>query len=145
MRRRFGEESRYLEEMFGLVLEARAEGVAAIDIDGGCTDVSFPAGGTTAHAALLLLEALTARHRDGADSLVLDNEMQELLERYGRFWRKDVDPDSLRAEAVGLLSAMGVVTVEPDGRVRPRPVAARFAPAVAVADPDDDWGQQRLL
>jgi uncharacterized protein (TIGR02678 family) len=145
MRRRFGEESRYLEEMFGLVLEARAEGVAAIDIDGGCTDVSFPAGGTTAHAALLLLEALTARHRDGADSLGLDNEMQELLERYGRFWRKDVDPDSLRAEAVGLLSAMGVVTVEPDGRVRPRPVAARFAPAVAVADPGDDWGQQRLL
>lgn len=145
MRRRFGEESRYLEEMFGLVLEARAEGVAAIDIDGGCTDVSFPAGGTTAHAALLLLEALTARHRDGADSVVLDNEMHELLERYGRFWRKDVHPDHLRAEAVGLLSAMGVVTVEPDGRVRPRPVAARFAPVVAVADPDDDWGQQRLL
>jgi uncharacterized protein (TIGR02678 family) len=145
LRRRFGEESRYLEEMFGLVIEARAEGVAAIDIDGGCTDVTFPAGGTAAHAALLLLEALTARHRAGADPAVLDDELQELLERYGRFWRKDVDPDHLRAEAVGLLAAMALVTVEPDGRVRPRPVAARFAPVVAVVEADDDGEQQSLL
>lgn len=145
MRRRFGEESRYLEEMFGLVVEARAEGVAAIDIDGGCTDVTFPAGGTTAHASLLLLEALTARHRAGADPAVLDHELQELLERYGRFWRRDVDPDHLRAEAVGLLAAMALVTVEPDGRVRPRPVAARFAPVMAVVEADDDGEQQSLL
>jgi uncharacterized protein (TIGR02678 family) len=145
LRRRFGEESRYLEEMFGLVIEARAEGVAAIDIDGGCTDVTFPAGGTAAHAALLLLEALTARHRAGADPAVLADELQELLERYGRFWRKDVDPDHLRAEAVGLLAAMALVTVEPDGRVRPRPVAARFAPVVAVVEADDDGEQQSLL
>jgi uncharacterized protein (TIGR02678 family) len=145
LRRRFGEESRYLEEMFGLVIEARAEGASAIDIDGGCTDIAFPAGGTTAHAALLLVDVLTTRYRDGADTVALDGELRELLERYGRFWRKDVDPDDLRGEAIGLLSAMTVVTVEPDGRVRPRPVAARFAPVVAVADADDDWGQQGLL
>jgi uncharacterized protein (TIGR02678 family) len=145
LRRRFGEESRYLEEMFGLVIEARADGAAAIDIDGGCTDITFPASGTTAHAALLLLDVLTTSHRDGADTAVLDDELRDLLDRYGRFWRKDVEPDDLRGEAVGLLTAMAVVTVEPGGRVRPRPVAARFAPIVAMADADDDWGQQSLL
>ncbi|MGH3833519.1 MAG: TIGR02678 family protein [Pseudonocardiaceae bacterium] len=145
LRRRFGEESRYCEEMFGLVVEARAEGVAAIDVDGGCTDIAFPAGGTTAHAALLLLDALTTRHRDGADNAMLDRELCELLERYGRYWRKDVEPENLRDEAVALLTAMAVVTVEPDGRVRPRPVAARFAPNVTVASADDDAGQQTLL
>ncbi|PZS22698.1 MAG: TIGR02678 family protein [Pseudonocardiales bacterium] len=145
LRRRFGEESRYCEEMFGLVVEARAEGVAAIDVDGGCTDIAFPAGGTTAHAALLLLDVLTTRHRDGADNAVLDCELRELLERYGRYWRKDVEPENLRDEAVALLTAMAVVTVGPDGRVRARPVAARFAPEVTVASADDDAGQQRLL
>jgi uncharacterized protein (TIGR02678 family) len=145
MRRRFGEESRYLEEMFGLIVEARAEGAAAIDVDGGCTDIAFPAGGTTAHAALLLLDVVTARHRDGADPAVLDDELCELLQRYGRFWRKDVDPENLRTDVVELLAAMELVTIAPDGRVRPRPVAARFAPVVAVADADDDGEQQTLL
>jgi uncharacterized protein (TIGR02678 family) len=145
LRRRFGEESRYCEEMFGLVVEARAEGVAAIDVDGGCTDIAFPAGGTIAHAALLLLDALATRHREGADTAMLDCELRELLERYGRYWRKDVEPDSLRDEAVALLTAMAVVTVEPDGRVRPRPVAARFAPDVTVASAEIDAGQQTLL
>lgn len=137
-RRRFGEEARYLEEMFGLVLEARAEGSAAIDVDGGCTDVAFPAGGTTAHAALLLLDALTTRHRAGADPQVLDGEIADLLDRHGRYWRKEAaaDPVGLREDAVGLLVAMSLVAREPDGRVRPRPVAARFAPRVSVVSRD---------
>jgi uncharacterized protein (TIGR02678 family) len=145
LRRRFGEEARYCEEMFGLVVEARAEGVAAIDVDGGCTDIPFPAGGTTAHAALLLLDALTTRHRDGADAGRLDAETADLLEHYGRYWRKDVVPDTLRGEAVDLLAAMGLVAVEPDGRVRPLPVAARFTPDVVVAKADDELEQQTLL
>lgn len=148
LRRRFGEEARYCEEMFGLIVEARAEGVAAIDVDGGCTDITFPAGGTTAHAALLLLDALTTRHRDGAYPAALDAELHELLERYGRYWRKDIEPDALRKEAVDLLAAMGVVAIEPDGRVRPRPVAARFAPNIAIdvaLAETDDLGQQSLL
>lgn len=145
LRRRFGEESRYCEEMFGLVIEARAEGVAAIDVDGGCTDIALPAGGTTAHAALLLLDALTTRHRDGADTAVLDGELRTLVERYGRYWRKDLEPDELREQAVALLTAMAVVTIEPGGRVRPRPVAARFAPDVSVAGAGDESAQQSLL
>jgi uncharacterized protein (TIGR02678 family) len=145
LRRRFGEETRYCEEMFGLVIEARAEGVAAIDVAGGCTDIIFPAGGTTAHAALLLLDVLATRYRDGANTTALDTELADLLEHYGRYWRKDVVAATLRGEAVDLLAAMALVAVEPDGRVRPLPIAARFAPNVVVAKAEDDLGQQMLL
>ena len=93
----------------------------------------------------MLLDALTTRHRDGADTITLADQLRALLERYGRYWRKDVEPDTLLDEVVALLTAMAVVTVDPDGRVRPRPVAARFAPDVAEPEADDDGGQQSLL
>ena len=142
LRRRFGEEERYLDEMFGLLLEARAEGAAAIDTDGGCSDVSFPRAGTTAHAALLMLDALVARHRGGADLDVLDRELAALLERYGRYWWRDAtaDPEGLRTQLIGLLVGMGLVTADSDGRVTPRPVAARFRPVIDVDDADPDQG-----
>ncbi len=56
LRRRLGEEERLLDEMFGLVLESRAEGVAAIDPAGTLAERRFPRGGTVHHAALLLIE-----------------------------------------------------------------------------------------
>lgn len=139
LRRRFGEEIRYLEEMFGLVVEARAEGVAAIDPEGSCSDRTFPRSGTTAHAALLLLDALVTRHRVGAGPEVLDEELGALVEQFGRYWSRDAvaDPANLRADAVELLTAMHLVVVEPGGRVTPRAAAARFAPEVAVLDRDE--------
>jgi uncharacterized protein (TIGR02678 family) len=134
LRRRFGEEARYLEEMFGFVVEARAEGAAAIDVDGGCSDHAFPRPGTTPHAALLLLDALVMRHRGGADPATVDRELAELLERYGKHWSREAvaDPVALRTNAVALLATMGLVAVTASGRVTPRPAAARFAPAVSV-------------
>jgi uncharacterized protein (TIGR02678 family) len=134
LRRRFREEARYLEEMFGFVIEARAEGVAAIDVEGGCSDQAFPRPGTVPHAALLLLHALVGQHRDGTGSAQLDEEIGTLIDRYGRYWSQDAvaDPPALRADAVDLLAAMGLVAVEPGGRVVPRPVAARYAPEVTV-------------
>jgi uncharacterized protein (TIGR02678 family) len=137
VRRRFGEEARYLEEMFGLLLEARAEGAAAVDVEGGCSDQVFPRPGTVPHAALLLLQALVARHRQGADAATLDAETADLVTRYGRYWSQEylADPPALRQAAIDLLSAMGLVTVQAGGRVLPRPVAARFAPQVTVASP----------
>jgi uncharacterized protein (TIGR02678 family) len=135
LRRRFGQEARYLEEMFGFALEARAEGVAAIDVDGGCSDQTFPRAGTTPHAALLLLDALVGRHRAGADVAVLDAELAELVQRYGRYWSQDAvaDPAALRENAVSLLVAMDLVRRQPSGHVVPRPPAARFTPQVTVA------------
>jgi uncharacterized protein (TIGR02678 family) len=140
LRRRTGEEIRYLDEMFGLLIEVRAEGITAIDVDGGLSDVVFPRSGTTAHVALLLLAVLADRHRDGADPAALDRETAQLVERYGRFWRKDAvaDPAGLRRDAVELLASMGLVAVDPAGFVRPRPAAARFAPEVVMADTDDE-------
>ena len=146
LRRRFGEETRYLEEMFGLIVEARAEGVAAIDSDGGCSDQPFPRSGTTPHAALLLLDALVRRHRGGAEPDVLDEELTVLLARYGRYWSREAaaEPVLLRAGAIDLLAAMDLVTVGPSGRVTPRPAAARFAPEVTVASGDQPV-QETLL
>ncbi|MGE3287367.1 MAG: TIGR02678 family protein [Pseudonocardia sp.] len=140
LRRRTGEEVRFLDEMFGLRIEARAEGVAAIDVDGGLSDVPFPRSGTVSHLALLLLAVLTERHRDGADPADLDHEIGQLIERYGRFWRKDAiaDPSGLCREAVELLRSMRLVAVDSAGCVRPRPAAARFTPDVVVAGTDDD-------
>ena len=66
LRRRIGEEERYLEEMFGLLLEVRSEGVAAIDPAGSLSGRAFPAGGTVGHAALLLIEALRGSSAPGA-------------------------------------------------------------------------------
>lgn len=150
LRRRFGEEARYLEEMFGFVVEARAEGVAAIDVDGGCSDHAFPRPGTTPHAALLLLDVLVARHRAGADPDTVDRELAELVQRYGRYWKRDAvaDPAALHSEVVELLAAMDLIRVEPSGRVTLRAAAARFAPAITVAgqdEPGDEPAQGALL
>jgi uncharacterized protein (TIGR02678 family) len=150
LRRRFREEIHYLEEMFGFVIEARAEGVAAIDVEGGCSDQVFPRPGTVPHAALLLLHTLVGRHRAGADTAELDEELGVLIHRYGRYWSQDAaaDPGGLRAHAVDLLAAMGLVTVEQNGRVVPRPVAARYTPDVTVAlrtPPGADPVQESLL
>ena len=123
-----------------------AEGIAAIDVDGGCTDLAFPGSGTTAHAALLLLDALTERYRDGADRDAVDRELADLLSHYGKYWRKDAvsNPASLRHDVLALLGAMGLVTTDSDGWVRPRPAAGRFAPDVVVGGAVDH-DQQALL
>jgi uncharacterized protein (TIGR02678 family) len=147
LRRRFSEEARFAEEMFGLRLEGRAEGVALIDADGGCSDVAFPAGGTTAHAALLLLTALTERHRDGADGDALRAELAGLLDTYGPYWRKDAAaaPERLLAEVDALLRAMQLVRRHGDGGLAPLPAAARYEPEVVLPRPDDEPVQESLL
>jgi uncharacterized protein (TIGR02678 family) len=147
LRRRFGEEARFAEEMFGLRLEGRAEGVALIDVEGGCSDVAFPAAGTTAHAALLLLGALTERHRDGADGESVRAELAALLDAYGTYWRKDAvaAPERLLAEVVALLRAMQLVEPDGAGRLVARPVAARYEPEVTLPRADAEAVQESLL
>src|SRR5690606_38321501 len=60
LRRRLGEEERLFDEMFGLFIEARAEGVAAVDPAGTLAERRFPTGGTLGHATLLLIGELHA-------------------------------------------------------------------------------------
>lgn len=56
-------EARTFAELFGLELEIRAEGVAAIDPRDELTDEAFPRGGTLGHAALLAISELARRLR----------------------------------------------------------------------------------
>jgi uncharacterized protein (TIGR02678 family) len=133
LRRRLGEESRYAEEMFGLVLESRAEGVAAVDPYGDLADRPFPTGGTEGHATLLVLPMLLDR-RDGWWS---ESEVVALVGRlaadHSRYWAKDLvaAPDRLARRVVDTLVSIRLAEARTDpAGVRLRPAAARFAPAV---------------
>lgn len=115
LRRRLGDEERILDEMFGLVVEARAEGVAAVDPTGTLARRRFPAGGTVPHAALLLLESLTVRNASGGagrapsmDVFHLDEIIDRLAALAGRNakrWANDLvaSPAKLAREVVDLL------------------------------------------
>ena len=105
LRRRLGEEERLVDEMFGLTLEARGEGVAAIDPAGDLATRPFPTGGTVGHAALLLLDAL----RDHGDAPIAHDEVlraiEKLARRHTRGWSKDLvaAPDRLASRVIDLL------------------------------------------
>jgi len=105
LRRRLGEEERLLDEMFGLVLESRAEGVAAIDPSGALAEQRFPTGGTVGHAALLLLDALRARAGESIAWTEVVRAIGELIAAHGRGWSKDLvsDPARLARQGVDLL------------------------------------------
>ncbi len=141
LRRRLGEEERYLEEMFGLVLEARGEGIAAIDPHGELSDEDFPAGGTVGHAALLLIAAL--RNSAAAARPVplpeIVGHLTELAHIHARHWSRDLtaDPERLARQVIALLEAMrlakrcddGASAAEGGAALRLLPAAARFATA----------------
>jgi uncharacterized protein (TIGR02678 family) len=105
LRRRLGEEERLLDEMFGLVLEARAEGIAAIDPSGSLAERRFPTGGTIGHATLLVIARL---HEERERSWHWDDMVRvigELAENQRRRWAGDmVDaPERLARRVVDLM------------------------------------------
>ncbi|MGC8471997.1 MAG: TIGR02678 family protein [Acidimicrobiales bacterium] len=115
LRRRIGEEERYLEEMFGLLLEVRSEGVAAIDPAGSLSGRAFPAGGTVGHAALLLIEALRGASPCGPATAPpheqwwtleeIAAQLQPLCVAHATRWANDLvqSPDRLARAVVDLL------------------------------------------
>lgn len=134
LRRRLGEEERFLDEMFGLVVEARAEGVAAIDPRGELADQPFPVGGTEGHAALLLITALRSAGTGWwAESDVISSVAGSAAE-HARHWAKDLveAPDRLARRAVELLVEVRLAERrdDPPG-VRLLPAAGRFAPVLS--------------
>ena len=152
LRRHAGDEARRIEARTGLVVEARAEGFAALDVDGGCSDVAFPGSGTVAHAALLLVSELIFQFRPAEDPEPIPwpsarEVLTELVGEYGRYWSKAAiaDGDRFAVDVVGLLEAMRLVSRGPEGSLRVLPAAARYAPEVTVADGDDEEEQPTLL
>ena len=104
LRRRLGEEEHLRDEMLGLMLEARAEGIASIDPSGSLAAYRFPAGGTPGHAALLLIAKLrddTARPV-GRERIVSAN--RELAETHRRRWAEDLvdSPERLASRVTEL-------------------------------------------
>lgn len=129
LRRRLGEESALFDEMFGLCLEARAEGVAAIDPAGGLTDSRFPQAGTVGHAALLLIDRLIATKRTRIERSALVDEVAELAAEHRRYWSRHLaeNPERLTAEILELLQDHRLAEQSEDGgAVRLLPAASRY-------------------
>ncbi|MGH9018272.1 MAG: TIGR02678 family protein [Acidimicrobiales bacterium] len=134
-------EALIMEQNFGLRLEIRAEGVAALDPGDELTDVRFPREGTVGQASLLALAKLvdelqgtSERPTEGASVAVptglLGVVIGELLDTHRRHWAKDYvsHPDRLVAEVEQLLLDMGLLVRTGDGDVCLRAAAARYAP-----------------
>ncbi len=155
LRRRLGEEARVFEEMFGMTLEARAEGVAAIDAAGTFSGQRFPATGTVGHAALLLIEALRGRAETTIEWVELIDRVEELVTVHRRGWSKDLvaAPERLARQVVELLvelrlalrvelpdADVGVADQPGQARVgfRLLPAAGRFLATLPEEDAESD-------
>ena len=127
LRRRLGEESNMLAEMFDMRLEVRAEGVMAVDPDGEMTDSRFPGAGTVRHAALLLIDRLCATDCNPvARSAVLDS-VEDLAREYRPYWSNLADdPKKLAREILALLCDHRMIDFVADD-VHLLPAAWRFA------------------
>lgn len=114
LRRRLSDEADIFDEMFGLRLEARAEGVAVIDPDGGLSDRRFPAGGTVPQAALLLLDRLVAMEQNPVERPAVVEVVAGLVDLHRRHWSQRADdPERLTDEVIDVLFAHRLA--EPDG------------------------------
>ena len=139
LRRRLGDEERLLGEMCGLVVEARAEGVAAIDPSGNLAEQRFPTGGTIGHAALLLLDELRDDEEPAQrwDRAEIGRRIAAMAEARANSWANELvdHPDRLAARVIDLLADLRLVEVSPDdGAIVVLPAAARFAPVAPNGD-----------
>jgi len=161
IRRRLREEAGLLDEMFGLVIEARAEGIAAIDPTGKLADQPFPSTGTVGHAALLFIEQIAARTDSRPSPVEATNAtdatastgaaagrtfthsealavIDELATIHAKRWANDLveSPPRLTTRVLDLLLDLRLAINESDAdrtRYRLLAAAARFTVAV---DPD---------
>ena len=132
LRRRLGQETDIFEEMFGMHIEARAEGLAAIDPDGALTDSRFPAGGTVAQAALLLLDRLIAMEQNPVERSVVVGVVASLSDEHQRHWSQLAkDPDRL-TDAIFDLLIDHRLAERAHGGIRLLPAAWRYAVEISV-------------
>ena len=136
--RRNREREREWFRRLGLELELRAEGAAAIDLDGDLSDIPFPGAGSKRHLALLLVSALVDHLRAcGVDGVawgrVAASTARTLADRIVDRWSKGLrkgygdDPDAAYTEAVDLLVALGLVRRD-GAALLVHAAAARYAP-----------------
>lgn len=142
LRANLGAEAQLLEDLTGLRLEVRAEGVLAVDPEGYLTDRHFPGTGTVARIALLASAELLAEtpEEDGAqrgeDGWVpvtaerLSSAVAGLAERYPRAWSREAvgDTGRLARSVVRTLEQSGLARTGPEGTVEISTAAARYRP-----------------
>ncbi|MBB6172656.1 uncharacterized protein (TIGR02678 family) [Nocardiopsis mwathae] len=150
-------EAHLLEELVGLRLEVRSQGVLAVDPEGYLSDRVFPASGTIARIALLAAaELLAAEAPETADAAggdaaapgaadapgVADGPwttvshdrfgavVAAVVERYPQAWSKDAIRDSgrLARSVADTLAQSGLARRRPGGLVQISPAAARYRP-----------------
>lgn len=135
LRRRLGEERDIFDEMFGLSIEARAEGLAAIDPEGSLTDSRFPAGGTVGQAALLLIDRLVAADRNPVERSAAVAAVTELAEVHrvrSRHWGQIAEnPELLTDDVLELLQDHRLVQVSGEW-IELLPAAWRYAVEVRI-------------
>lgn len=142
-----------VERLTGCVVEARAEGLALVDVGvEPLSPTTFPGTGSVPHAALLLVSGLVTARREAMRSdpgpsgapasrwlatpevvrVVWDGIVTDHRSRFRADYR--ADPKRLRDDALILARRLGLATEHDDGSVEVQAVAARFRPAVTVAD-----------
>ncbi len=127
LRRRIGDEINLLDEMFALRVEARAEGVAAIDPWSQLSDRTFPRTGTLGHGALLLIEWLMTQKDYQASVEKATRTLRKLSIKHQRHWSKgkiDNIPVFLQ-EIVTLLLDLRLLAVN-DTQLILLPAASRY-------------------
>jgi uncharacterized protein (TIGR02678 family) len=145
LRRRARRESALLERCFGLITEARAEGVAVTDPEDYLTDLIFPGASTVARIALLALPELLADPEPALDD---DTEpeprpdgrvpvtigqvrlaCERLVNDYPAAWSKQATENIavLADDVLALLRAAGLAAPVEDGWLV-SPAAHRWVP-----------------
>lgn len=132
LRRRLGDEAGMFDEMFGLRIEVRAEGVALIDPDGRLSDSRFPAGGTVAQAALLLLDRLVAAGDNPVERAAVVDAVAGLASEHRRHWSKKADDAEWLAGKVLELLFDHRLALRTDEGIRLLPAAWRYAVDVRI-------------
>ena len=121
--------------MFGMSVEARAEGLAAIDPEGGLTDSRFPGGGTIGQAALLLIDRLVAADRNPLERSAAVSAVADLAEIHrvqSRHWGQIADePERLTEEVLELLQDHRLADVRGEV-IELLPAAWRYAVEVRI-------------
>lgn len=137
-----------LRDAFGLELEIRAEGVAALDPRDELTDIAFPRGGACGHAALLALSELVQRLRPTdlprdaivgsvpvPDGLLADVVAELFAGRPSWHTQAYADrPDMLARDVEELLVDVGLLR-RTSACLRLVSIASRYAPYVIDAVP----------
>ncbi|WP_017559940.1 TIGR02678 family protein [Nocardiopsis baichengensis] len=171
MRTRLRQESELLEELLGLQLEVRAEGVLAVDPEGYLSDLLYPGHGTLSRIALLTADAVLCggdgADRDGSDGdggcedgeappggrtavsyRRLEEVAADIVARYPKAWSKEAVRDTARlARSVAqtlVQAGLARIGTGPDGaeRVELSPAAARYRPRPDGPEGDGDEDDQ---